>query len=245
VYSINPQVHAFDELSMVETVAAQAETVTSARALCRDLPIIVSPVTLKPRFNPNATGPEPAPPPDQLPPPVDPRQMSLFGAAWTLGSLKYLAECGAASVTYYETTGWRGVIESETGSPLPDCFPSEPGMVFPLYHILADLADCKAGQLLACQSSEPLAVLGLALRNGATRRILLANLTPTPLQLALGPLKAETVCLRRLNTETAPSAMSDPQRFRSAGETMVVTGGQLTVALSPCETVRIDAPGSA
>src|SRR5207245_9123560 len=54
VYSPNPQVHAFDELSMVESVAAQAGTVTSARALCHDLPVVVSPVTLKPRFNPNA-----------------------------------------------------------------------------------------------------------------------------------------------------------------------------------------------
>src|SRR5712692_5631367 len=186
VYSINPQVHAFDEFSMVESVAAQAETVISARALCRDLPVIVSPVTLKPRFNPNATEPEPAPPPDQLPSPVDPRQMSLFGAAWTLGSLKHLAESGAASVTYYETTGWRGVIESEAGSPLPDRFPSEPGMVFPLYHVLADLAECKPGQLLACHSSDPLAVLGLAVRNDNVLHILLANITPTPREVVLG-----------------------------------------------------------
>jgi hypothetical protein len=241
VYSLNPQVHAFDELSMVESVAAQSETVTSARALCRDLPVVVSPVTLKPRFNPNATEPEPAPPPDQLPPPVDPRQMSLFGAAWTLGSLKYLAESGAASVTYFETTGWRGVIDSETGSSLPDHFSSEPGMVFPLYHLFADLAECKSGQLVACHSSNPLAALGMAVRNGDSLRLLLANLTPTPQQVVVGPLEGETVSLRRLNTESAPLAISDPQGFRSAGETMRAAGGQLTVALSPYETVRIDA----
>jgi hypothetical protein len=242
VYTINPQVHAFDELSMVESVAAQAETVTSARALCRDLPVIVSPVTLKPRFNPNATEPEKAPPPDQLPPAVDPRQMSLFAAAWTLGSIKHLAESGAASVTYYETTGWRGVIDSETGSRLPDRFPSEPGIVFPLYHILADLADCKPRQLLACQSSDPLAVLGMAAHNGTTLRVLLANMTPTPQQVVVESLDDEVVSLRRLNAESAPLAMSEPQRYRSAGETMAVAGRQLTVALSPYETVRIDAP---
>ena len=242
VYSLNPQVHAFDELSMVESVAAQAETVTSARALCRDLPVVVSPVTLKPRFNPNATEPEPAPPPDQLPPPVDPRQMSLFGAAWTLGSLKYLAESGAASITYYETTGWRGVIETEAGSLLLDRFPSEPGMVFPLYHIFADLAECKPGQLLACHSSDPLFVLGLAVRVGSRLRLLLANMTPTPQQVAVESLDAEAVSLRRLNAENALLAMSEPHRFRSARETMRVAGGKLMVELSPYETARIDAP---
>jgi D-apionolactonase len=241
VYSLNPQVHAFDELSMVESVAAQAETVTSARALCRDLRVVVSPVTLKPRFNPNATESEQTPP-DQPPPPVDPRQMSLFGAAWTLGSLKYLAESGAASVTYYETTGWRGVIETEAGSPLPNRFPSEPGMVFPLYHLLADVAECKAGQLLACHSSDPLAVLGLAVRKGSTLHILLANLTPIPQAVVLGPLEGETASLRRLNTESAPLAMSDPQGFRSAREMKTAAGGQLTIRLTPYELVRMDVP---
>lgn len=240
VYSLNPQVHAFDELSMVEAVAAQADTVTSARALCHGLPVIVSPVTLKPRFNPNATEPEQAPPPDQLPPPVDPRQMSLFAAAWTLGSIEHLAEAGAASVTYYETTGWRGVIETEAGSSLPDRFPSEPGTVFPLYHLFADLAECKSGQLVACSSSDPLAVLGLAVRNGSILHILLANVTPGPRQVILGPLEGEAISLRRLNAESARLAMADPQGFRSTRETMRMAGAQLTMALSPYETARID-----
>ena len=37
-------------------------------------------VTLRPRFNPNATGPEPEPRPGELPSQVDVRQMSLLGA---------------------------------------------------------------------------------------------------------------------------------------------------------------------
>ena len=121
----------------METLAAQAVTLQSARRFCADRPLAVSPVTLRPRFNPNATGPEPAAAPDELPPQVDVRQMSLLGAGWTLGSIKYLADGGAASATYYETTGWRGVMETEQGSPLPRRFRSEPGMVFPLYHVLA------------------------------------------------------------------------------------------------------------
>jgi hypothetical protein len=96
-YSINPQVHAFDDCSLVETLAAQATTLESARSFVGSTPIAVTPVTLRPRFNPNATGPQPEPPPGELPPQVDPRQLSLFGAGWTMGSIKYLTEGGVAS----------------------------------------------------------------------------------------------------------------------------------------------------
>jgi hypothetical protein len=79
-YSINPQVHAFDNGSLAETLAAQAVTVASARQFAGELPLAITPITLLPRFNPNATAPESAPAPGELPPQVDVRQMSLFGA---------------------------------------------------------------------------------------------------------------------------------------------------------------------
>ena len=82
-YSINPQVHAFDNSSLKETLEAQAVTVKSTRLFTDGLPIAVTPVTLLARFNPNATGPEPEPAPGGLPTQVDIRQMSLFGAGWT------------------------------------------------------------------------------------------------------------------------------------------------------------------
>ena len=139
-YSINPQVHAFDDDSLIDTLAVQADTVTSARRFTGDARIAVSTVTLRPRFNAVATGPEAPRPAGELPWQVDPRQATLFAAGWTLGSLAALARAGADFVTYFETTGWRGVIELEEGCELPDRFPSTPGCVFPVYHVLADLA---------------------------------------------------------------------------------------------------------
>ena len=141
----------------------------SARAFCGDLPLAVTPITLRKRVNPYATGPAPPVPPGELPPPVDPRQMSLFGAGWTLGGLKYLAESGVASVTFYETTGWLGVMEREAGCPLPDKFPSRPGMVFPLFHVLADANEFAGGRRAAgaCRPTR-CAFDGLALRRGDT-----------------------------------------------------------------------------
>ena len=55
--------------------------------------------------------------------------------------LENLVEAGVNSVTFYETVGWRGLIEREAGSPLPEKFPSVAGGVFPAYYIFRWVAD--------------------------------------------------------------------------------------------------------
>ncbi|MCC6627632.1 MAG: hypothetical protein IT340_09545 [Chloroflexi bacterium] len=241
-YSINPQVHAFDERSLVETLLAQGETVRSARAFSGDRPIVVSPVTLKPRSNPNATGLATEPPPGELPEAVDPRQMSLFGAVWTAGSIAALAMAGAGSLTYYETTGWRGVMEVAAGSSAPAAFAAEPGTVFPLYHVLADVAEWRGGELVTCQSSDPLTAQGLAVRVAGGLRILAGNMTPEDQVVTLTDLPGETVTLRRLTTGTALTAMREPARFRITTAPATAPGGRLTVTLAPYELLRVEAP---
>jgi hypothetical protein len=150
---VNPQVHAFDNASLVETLETLPATVQSARQFCGDLPIRISPISLMPRFNVVATGPEPELAPGELPQPVDARQMSLFGAAWTLGALARLAQSEAARLTFYETTGWRGVMETAMGAA-STAFHSLPGAVFPLYHVLADFGGFAGAQVLASTRSD-------------------------------------------------------------------------------------------
>jgi D-apionolactonase len=110
-FSITPQVHAFDDWTLMENIETQATVIESARRFSGGLPIHISPVTLKPRGNPAATNGAPPPLPDE-------RQRTNFGAAWTLGSLQTLASAGAASITFYETTGPRGVLNEDEIYPL-------------------------------------------------------------------------------------------------------------------------------
>ena len=184
-YSLNPQVHQFDNQSLVETLSAQAITVNSARAFAQGKPIHISPITLKMRFNPNATGPEPEVPEGQLPPQVDSRQMSLFGAGWTLGSMKYMVNSGPASVTYFETVGRRGLLHGRSAPQLPEKFPAFDGMIYPMYWVFYALLKEKEVQVLATESSHTLQMESLAWESGETRYLMLANLQPVQQKVKL------------------------------------------------------------
>ena len=172
-WSMNPQVHAFDHRSIMETLQAQPDIVRTARALGGDRPLVASPVTLRQRFNPVATGPENRLPPGELPAAVDARQRSQFAAAWTLGSIAALAAGNVESATYFETTGWRGVMEREGGSALPARFPSRPGEAFPLFRVLAGVAGFRRAAVVPVADMVALALFSPA----GCERVLLANLT--------------------------------------------------------------------
>lgn len=214
-WSMNPQVHASDDASLVETPEAAACQVESMRRRFPGLPLAVSPITLKPRFNPVATGAEPAVLPGELPPQVDPRQRSLLGAGWTVAMLAALAGSGVESLTFFETTGWRGVLETASGSPLPDRFPSLPGEVFPLYHVLAECAAFAGGELVPTSSNAPLAVASLLLRRGDHRIWLLANLGPETRTVVPrgGPFP---VLARALDLTRVRQASVRPEAFRAS-----------------------------
>ena len=152
-FSANPQVHHSDDLTLVENLEGLAEAVATARTF--GAPVAVTPVTLRPRFNPNATAVDPEPAPD-------PRQRGPFAAAWTVGALKHLA--GASSATLFEAAGPRGLFEGDA--------------LFPVYRVLADVAGAEA--VLPTRSTDPLRVDGLAFRRKGRIRVLLANLTGEP-----------------------------------------------------------------
>src|SRR5215213_26773 len=239
-YTLNPQVHAFDNASMTETLAAQPDTVRSARAIVGERPLVVGPITLRPPFNPNATGPEPKPVPGELPSSVDYRQPSLFAAGWLAGSINALGNAGVDALTYFETTGWRGLIERRDHPLRVGKFHSWPGMVFPIYHVLADVGEFVGGQILPVTSSDGLRVQALALRDSGRMRVVLANMSDEPLSVALDIPGAAAATLRRLDDRTVYLAATDPGAFRAAAEPVGVTDGSVSIELPPFGLVTVD-----
>jgi len=241
-YSLNPQVHLSDDANLIENLSVQESMVESARQFIRDVPLAVSPVTLKPRFNTDATSIERPVAEGELPRPVDPRQMSLLGAVWTLGCLRNLAESHIYSTTFYETVGWGGVMETEEGALLPAKFPSSAGSVFPLYHVFADVGEFQGGLVVNCASSNPLKALGFAVSKNGGLRIMLANLTAEAQTVRLQTnSRAGIFQAKVLDEGTAEWAMNSPEEYRAAGgETIELEEKGTEVQLPPLAMMRLD-----
>ena len=232
-YAITPQVHTFDDMSIVETLAVQAATVESARALAGERPILVAPITLRPRFNPNATAPEPPPLPGAPPAQADPRQTTAFCAAWTVGSLRRLASAGASALTYFETAGACGVMDA-AGAP------------YPVYDVLAAVVPLVGAEILEVRLSDPLALEALALRKATAcwwwwRTSLQNNARSTwrcpparPTRSISGHTQRRTSMARDATLARVVSSMVVPRRtfLRLAGGG-VVFGSALLAACTP------------
>jgi hypothetical protein len=190
-FAVVPQVHAEDDLSLFETLEAQAAAVRSGVVLSRGKPLAVGPITLrhrKPFYGPPADGT------DSLPFSVDVRQMSRLLAAWTIGSVKACAEAGASSMTYFETSGPRGLVERNDRETLPG-FPSQPGMIFPVHGVFRELGAQRGARIVECASTDPLEVTGLGLVQDGILTLFAANLTAEPQRFRVPSLKRD-VALR-------------------------------------------------
>jgi D-apionolactonase len=239
-FTINPQVHAFDERSLVEALQAQLDTVMTARSATLNLPVSISSVTLKPPFNVVATEEQGPANQQALPSSIDPRQVSLFGAAWTAGSIRSLSHGGAGSITYYEMIGARGLMEAAEGSIFGGLFPSFPGMVYPMYWVFQFLAGAKGSELLDLDSERPLQVHGLALSKDNKIWLVISNYQPVVQAACVRGLPGGQANWLRLNQDTAETAASDQFVFPSMRQPLQNESGVLNIELLPFETIMID-----
>lgn len=192
-YANGAQVHAFNEASIVETIAGQAATVVSARQFAGDCPIRVSPVGLHARFSPDA------PKNDQLSYafPPDPRQDSRFAAGWMVGCLAALANAGAAHIDFFDLLGVRGLVQK--GDPSPT------------YQVLRRILDQPPQQVVSVVSDNPLAVSALGVVNSSERLLYVVNHRSVPVTVLLDPEASWSATWQLDTTQslTAPRSSSD------------------------------------
>jgi len=214
-WAISPACHMADDASLLETLAIQAQQVASARRFAGRSSQAVTPITLRPDGG------------------SDPRQRSLLAAAWTVGSIKYLSEAGAESLTYYRALGPAGVVADDDD-------PIAPAGVFPVYHVLADVGRFAGGNVVRINSSAPLVAAALALARQADRRILAVNLTPRTIKITVAGL-GDTAGLVMLDETNARRAMMEPDKWRSRKpQPLDVTDGAARLSLRPYAIARID-----
>jgi D-apionolactonase len=164
-YSLNPQVHAFDDLSLMENIAGQPEALSTLRTFA-SIPVAVSPIALRASSYS-----------------ADPRQSTQFAAAWTLASIAALARAGADSLTYFETTGARGIVDERP---------------YPVHDVFLALGAWSDGKIVDLHVSDDLSIAGFACVVAGRLVLALANLTDAPCDVHIRPSDGVMPSRRRL-----------------------------------------------
>ena len=168
-FSVTPQMHASEREHILDSVFGQGIVARNAVRLAGGRPVHIGPITLKPRFNAVATSTgDPATPggPDAFDDRTDHRQGTPFAAAWMLASVRALSIEGVSSLTYFETTGPRGLLLDSDRSPFP---------VHRLTGWLTALAGCT---LLDVTGDVPQGIHVLAANSATDPVVLLSNVGP-------------------------------------------------------------------
>jgi len=106
-WAITPQVHAFDDQSILETPLSLAAQIKTANVFSQGKPLFITPVTLKPRFNAKILELQTHNESPQSP--SDFRQTQPFTAAWSMAVWHALATAGVQGITWFEPFGPRGI----------------------------------------------------------------------------------------------------------------------------------------
>jgi hypothetical protein len=225
-YSIHPQEHASDNISLIENLQGQGYTVESAKHFSKGKGIWVSPVNIQRRFNANKENFEQTFNSSFLPSQVDSRLMSLLGASWTAASIKYLSETGAEGITYFETVGERGICQGDFPSRWPEYFKSVKGMLFPVFHLLKFVLENKAFEVIASRSSDPLSIDVLALSLGMNLKIVLMNFTGDIQSVRLNDIPGK-FSLKQLNAVNFAEAVSEMNWYHNTSIIQIGSGEKL------------------
>lgn len=162
-FPLTCQVHQTDDDTIFEGLAAIEPVVRSARRLSGGSGIVISPVTLLPRFNPFA---DPDADPEVT---ADERHGTPIAAAWTLGCLAGLAQGGAASATLFDVRGASGLVDDD-------------GQLRPEGVVITSVTEAahQSPRLFGVSVDEPRFVAALALGDEVAEVLFLANLTDCP-----------------------------------------------------------------
>jgi hypothetical protein len=218
-YSANPQVHTFDDASIIDNMEGMAHTVLTEKKLFPRRDIYITPITLRPRLVPEIPEKDHG---------SDRRQKTLFGAAWTLGGIIRLSEAGASGATYFETTGGCGLMEKKGDR------------VFPLYHVFADIGEFAGGTMRVFQSKNRRIIEACVLEKNGRKRYLIANMTQEKREVFIHDLPGN-VFFKLLDDKTSYMACLHPDKFRkNPGRKTETKHGIIHVSLGPYAIARIN-----
>ena len=218
-----PIVHAADDRSVMETLEALPYQVATARSFIGKTAHRVGPSGIGCRDNPHGTTWTPNP--DNLRvclTKLEPRQRSLFAAAWTLGYIATLARTGVEGIAFGAPTGPLGIIYRKAGHKQPWYDQLGRPAVFPAYHVISGLARAAGKKLVGADSSDSAKVQCLAYKDKGGTTLWLANLTADNQAVKLSGAKG-AIFGTTLDEDSFAVATTDPMVFQKSWKAMKAT----------------------
>jgi hypothetical protein len=233
-----PIVHAADDVSVMETLEALPYVTQSAKAFINGKDYCVGPSSIPARLNPYGASTAPNPGNGRVClADMDPRQRSLFGAAWTLGYVAALAPGGLTAITLGSATGPAGMIYRHTNYAQPYFDDIGGSAVYPLYHFIAGLASAFGHKLVQARSAAPNRIAALACRGKSGPVLWLANLTGEAQTAKVSGFNGGA-SLHVLDENSFVAATKDAGYLNKGGKALKKVG---TVELAPYAVARIAA----
>lgn len=177
----NPQVHAFDAVSILETPPTIATALQTARTFT-DASLCVGPLTFYGSRQRD-----------------DPRQKTAPAAVWYFAALTYAIYGGASVVTLCETVGPRGIVGND-GEAYP---------VYHLLHGFAEAAQGAICDVHVSDTLSVAALAFDTLTGG--QRLLVANLTPTTQPVTIRGMKRTDIAGLRVLSEATEGLFGETQ----------------------------------
>ena len=210
-----PIVHAADDLSVMQSLEALPHIVRSTRAIIGGHKgYRIGPSTIGMRHNPYGARVTPNPENRRITmTDSDPRQASLFAAAWMIGYVAATAEAALQTLTVGSLTGRLGLARAQGSGEL---------LRHPAFYTARRLAELGGNPRYQCHSSLPGSVAAVAGVDREGRRVLwLANLTGQKQEVVLeGNQQLHSVLL--IDEQGFAGHGADPWREREAASAQPV-----------------------
>lgn len=157
-YTTCPIIHVADDVSVMQSLCTLTEQVATLRARGVSAPVHVGPIGIGMSLDPFGVDVRQEPGYPVAMASVDPRDHSLFGQAWVLGYLCRMASAGVASVTLAHAC---------------------------VFDALGPLVARQGASMRKVRNPDPDRLAVLAVGDGKTCQVWLANLGPTSLEIEL------------------------------------------------------------
>jgi hypothetical protein len=231
-------VHAADDVSVMETLESHPYQIKTTRSFLGKIPYHLGPSTIPARSNPYGASSADNPNNERVClSKIDPRQRGIFGAAWSVGYVSAWAKGGVQVVTLGATTGPAGMVYAKTDHAQPYFDDLKGTAVYPVYHLIKDLAQADGTKQIAIEISDEGKVAALAYKAKSGPVLWLANLTAQSQTVRVqGFDGAANVAV--LDESTFVKATTDLAFIEKSGKKTKKVG---SIALRPYAVTRIAA----